>query len=163
VVSNPEFLREGSAVKDFLNPDRIVVGASKPEAAERVAALFARLGARTVLTDAPSAEMIKYAANCFLAMKLSNVNALAELCERQGSLAKRRLALFGLTFKAGTDDLRDSPSLAVASLLRQAGAELTAYDPGLPAVGLGPDAPTVSVADDPYGAAKDVDAIVILT
>jgi UDPglucose 6-dehydrogenase len=244
VVSNPEFLREGSAVKDFLNPDRIVVGASKPDAAERVAALFARLGAPTVLTDAPSAEMIKYAANCFLAMKLSYVNALAEMCERldadiadvtegigfdrrigqafltpgpgwggsclpkdtnallqvadsvdfefrllratidtntrqfqrivdkirtavtgarQGSLAKRRLALFGLTFKAGTDDLRDSPALAVAALLRQAGAELTAYDPGLPAAGLGPDAPVISVADDPYVAAKDVDAIVILT
>ena len=81
-MSNPEFLREGSAVKDFLNPDRIVVGASKPDAAERVAALFARLGAPTVLTDAPSAEMIKYAANCFLAMKLSYVNALAEMCER---------------------------------------------------------------------------------
>ena len=60
---------------------------------------------------------------------------------RQGSLAKRRLALFGLTFKAGTDDLRDSPALAVAALLRQAGAELTGYDPGLPAAGLGPDAP----------------------
>src|SRR4029078_5857608 len=82
---------------------------------------------------------------------------------RQGSLAKRRLALFGLTFKAGTDDLRDSPALAVAALLRQAGAELTGYDPRLPAAGLGPDAPTMSVADDPYGAAKDVDAIVILT
>ena len=83
VASNPEFLREGSAVHDFLNPDRIVVGSnSSPDAAERVAALYARLGAPTVLTDAASAEMIKYAANCFLAMKLSYVNALAELCER---------------------------------------------------------------------------------
>ena len=59
---------------------------------------------------------------------------------RQGSLAKRRLALLGLTFKAGTDDLRDSPALAVAALLRQAGAELVGYDPALPAAGLGPDA-----------------------
>jgi UDPglucose 6-dehydrogenase len=67
-------------VRDFLNPDRIVVGSnSSPDAAERVAALYARLGAPTVLTDAASAEMIKYAANCFLAMKLSYVNALAEL------------------------------------------------------------------------------------
>ena len=82
VVSNPEFLREGSAVRDFLNPDRIVVGSSQQDAAERVAALYARLGAPTVLTDAASAEMIKYAANCFLAMKLSYVNAMAELCER---------------------------------------------------------------------------------
>jgi UDPglucose 6-dehydrogenase len=82
VVSNPEFLREGSAVRDFLHPDRIVVGATVPEAAERVAALYARLSAPTVLTGAASAEMIKYAANCFLAMKLSYVNALAEMCAR---------------------------------------------------------------------------------
>ncbi|HEU0127171.1 MAG TPA: nucleotide sugar dehydrogenase, partial [Pseudonocardiaceae bacterium] len=85
VVSNPEFLREGSAVEDFLNPDRIVVGCDAQDAAERVAALYARLGAPTVLTDAASAEMVKYAANCFLAMKLSYVNAVAELCERFGA------------------------------------------------------------------------------
>ena len=85
VVSNPEFLREGSAVHDFLNPDRIVVGCDTAEAAERVAALYARLGAPTVLTDAASAELMKYAANCFLAMKLSYVNAMAELCERVGA------------------------------------------------------------------------------
>jgi UDPglucose 6-dehydrogenase len=85
VVSNPEFLREGSAVHDFLNPDRIVVGCDAQDAAERVAALYARLGAPTVLTDAASAEMVKYAANCFLAMKLSYVNAIAELCERSGA------------------------------------------------------------------------------
>src|SRR4051794_16321085 len=85
VVSNPEFLREGSAVHDFLNPDRIVVGCDKQDAAERVAALYARLGAPTVLTDAASAELVKYAANCFLAMKLSYVNAIAELCERSGA------------------------------------------------------------------------------
>jgi UDPglucose 6-dehydrogenase len=82
VVSNPEFLREGTAVHDFLNPDRVVVGSGQQDAAERVAALYARLGAPTVLTDAASAEMIKYSANCFLAMKLSYVNAIAELCER---------------------------------------------------------------------------------
>ncbi|MBV9730593.1 MAG: UDP-glucose/GDP-mannose dehydrogenase family protein, partial [Pseudonocardiales bacterium] len=85
VVSNPEFLREGSAVEDFLNPDRIVVGCDAQDAAERVAALYARLGAPTVLTDAASAELVKYAANCFLAMKLSYVNTIAELCERFGA------------------------------------------------------------------------------
>jgi UDPglucose 6-dehydrogenase len=85
VVSNPEFLREGSAVHDFLHPDRIVVGSGSQSAAERVAALYARLGAPTQLTDAASAEMVKYAANCFLAMKLSYVNALAGLCERLGA------------------------------------------------------------------------------
>ena len=83
--------------------------------------------------------------------------------QRRGSLAHRRLALFGLTFKAGTDDLRDSPALAVAALLRQTGAELTAYDPGVPAKGLGLDEPALAVADSPYAAAEDVDAVVILT
>ncbi|SDM19493.1 UDPglucose 6-dehydrogenase [Lentzea albidocapillata subsp. violacea] len=241
VVSNPEFLREGSAVHDFLNPDRIVVGCDQQDAAERVAALYARLGAPTVLTDAASAEMVKYAANCFLAMKLSYVNAVAELCERLGanitdvtegmgydkrigqaflnpgpgwggsclpkdthamlqvadaadfefrllratidtnerqrqrmvekvrlavtgkrggSLSHVRLGLLGLTFKAGTDDLRDSPALAVAALLKQAGAELVGYDPALAG---GTDLGPVSVVDDPYLAAKDVDALVVLT
>src|SRR6185437_11489192 len=208
VVSNPEFLREGSAVQDFLNPDRIVVGCDAQDAAERVAALYAKLGAPTVLTDAASAEMVKYAANCFLAMKLSYVNAVAELCERLGAdvadvtegmgydrrigqsflqpgpgwggsclpkdtqallqvaaavgydfsllqatidtnthqrqlivakireaaggrLRGRRIGLLGLAFKAGTNDLRDSPALAVAALLRAEGAELTGYDPGI--------------------------------
>jgi UDPglucose 6-dehydrogenase len=244
VVSNPEFLREGSAVHDFLNPDRIVVGSEQQDAAERVAALYARLGAPTVLTDAASAEMIKYAANCFLAMKLSYVNAIAELCERldadiadvtegigydrrigqsflspgpgwggsclpkdthallqvsdsvdfefrllratidtnvrqyqrmvdkirlavtgrrTGSLSKRRIALLGLTFKAGTDDLRDSPALDVAALLRQAGAELTAYDPAVDASDGRIDPALVSVTDDPYIAAKNAEAVVVLT
>jgi UDPglucose 6-dehydrogenase len=245
VVSNPEFLREGSAVHDFLNPDRIVVGSnSSQDAAERVAALYARLGAPTVLTDAASAEMIKYAANCFLAMKLSYVNAIAELCERldadvadvtegigydkrigqsflspgpgwggsclpkdthallqvadsadfefrllratidtntrqyqrmvdkirtavtgkrTGSLTRKRLALFGLTFKAGTDDLRDSPALGVAALLKQAGAELVAYDPGIAADKFLVDRSLLTVVDDPYEAAEEAEAIVILT
>jgi UDPglucose 6-dehydrogenase len=241
VVSNPEFLREGSAVHDFLNPDRIVVGCDQQDAAERVAALYARLGAPTVLTDAASAEMVKYAANCFLAMKLSYVNAVAELCERLGanitdvtegmgydkrigqaflnpgpgwggsclpkdthamlqvadaadfefrllratidtnerqrqrmvekvrlavtgkrggSLSHVRLGLLGLTFKAGTDDLRDSPSLAVAAMLKQAGAELVGYDPALSG---GTDLGSVSVVDDPNQMAKDVDALIVLT
>jgi len=244
VVSNPEFLREGSAVHDFLHPDRIVVGSSSQDAAERVAALYARLGAPMVFTDAASSEMIKYAANCFLAMKLSYVNAIAELCERldadvsdvtegigydkrigqsflspgpgwggsclpkdthallqvanatdfefpllratidtnirqhqrmvdkirtavtgkrTGSLTRSRLALFGLTFKAGTDDLRDSPALGVAALLRQAGAELVAYDPGIRGDQVTIDGSLLTVVADPYLAAKGAEAIVILT
>ncbi|SDC92579.1 UDP-glucose dehydrogenase family protein [Actinokineospora iranica] len=244
VVSNPEFLREGSAVYDFLNPDRIVVGGSKQDAAERVAALYSRLGAPTVLTDAPSAELVKYAANCFLAMKLSYVNAVAELCDRLGanitdvtegmgydkrigqaflqpgpgwggsclpkdtsamlqladaadfefrliratidtntrqrqrmvekvrlavtgrrggSLSHTRLALFGLTFKAGTDDLRDSPALAVAALLRQAGADLVGYDPALRPDARHPDLAGITIVDDPYLAAKDAEALIVLT
>jgi UDPglucose 6-dehydrogenase len=239
VVSNPEFLREGSAVHDFLHPDRIVVGSDAQDAAERVAALYAKLGAPTVLTDAASAEMVKYAANCFLAMKLSYVNALAELCDvlgadvrdvtegmgydkrigqaflqpgpgwggsclpkdtnalvqvagavgrelplvsasiatndRQrtlmvdkiraavgGDLAGARVGLLGLTFKAGTDDLRDSPALAVARLLHAEGAELTAHDPGCPA-GVPGVTDAVAVVDEPLLAAKDADALVVLT
>ncbi len=244
VVSNPEFLREGSAVHDFLNPDRIVVGSDQQDAAERVAALYARLGAPTVLTDAASSEMIKYAANCFLAMKLSYVNAIAELCERldadvadvtegigydrrigqsflspgpgwggsclpkdtrallqaadaadfefrllraaidtntrqyqrmvdkirtavtgkrTGSLSRRRIALFGLTFKANTDDLRDSPALGVAALLKQAGAELVAYDPGVQAATAAIDTALLTVVDDPVDAVRDSEAVVVLT
>ncbi|MDU0289613.1 UDP-glucose/GDP-mannose dehydrogenase family protein [Saccharothrix longispora] len=234
VVSNPEFLREGSAVRDFLHPDRIVVGADSPRAAERVAALFAKLGAPTVLMDAASAEMVKYAANCFLAMKLSYVNAVAELCElvgadvasvtegmghdrrigqsflrpgpgwggsclpkdthamvriaeavgvdfslvkatietngRQqrrvvdklraavGTLAGTRIGVLGLAFKAGTNDLRDSPALAVAELLAFEGAELVAHDPQVdrPLVGM-------TVVGDPYAAVRGADAVVLLT
>lgn len=239
VVSNPEFLREGSAVADFLNPDRIVVGCDAQDAAERVAALYARLGAPTVLTDAASAEMVKYAANCFLAMKLSYVNAVAELCERLGadvldvtegigydrrigqaflspgpgwggsclpkdthallqvaaaadfdfgllrasldtntrqrarmvdkvrdavggSLSGVRVGLLGLTFKAGTDDLRDSPALAVAALLRAEGAELVGYDPGVCAAVPG-TTDDVEVTDDPVKVALGAAAIVVLT
>ncbi|MFY1621473.1 UDP-glucose dehydrogenase family protein, partial [Micromonospora sp. WMMD736] len=239
VVSNPEFLREGSAVHDFLNPDRIVVGSDQQDAAERVGALYARLGAPILLTDAASAEMVKYAANCFLATKLSYVNALAELCERLGadihevtegmgydprigqaymrpgpgwggsclpkdthalgqiseavgfdfplldavlqtnqqqstrmvdkiraavggSLANTRIGLLGLTFKAGTSDLRDSPALDVAAALADEGAELTAFDPSctgpLPGLTEG-----IKLADDATTAAKDADAIVVLT
>ncbi|WP_158850529.1 UDP-glucose dehydrogenase family protein [Saccharothrix deserti] len=234
VVSNPEFLREGSAVRDFLHPDRIVVGSDSPQAAERVGALFTKLGAPTVLMDAASAEMVKYAANCFLAMKLSYVNAVAELCElvgadvtsvtegmgydrrigqsflkpgpgwggsclpkdthamvriadavgvdfslikatietnaRQqqrvvekvrravGSLAGARIGVLGLAFKAGTNDLRDSPALAVAELLAFEGAELVAYDPQItrPLVGM-------TVVDSPYTAVRGADAVVLLT
>ena len=248
VVSNPEFLREGSAVRDFLHPDRIVIGSASQDAAERIAALYTRLGAPTVLTDCATAELIKYAGNCFLAIKLSYVNALAELCERLGAdvvdvtkglgfdrrignsylspgpgwggsclpkdtaallqlsdsvdfefrllraaietnarqsarivekislavtgkrngpLARTRIALLGLAFKAGTSDLRDSPALAVAARLRQAGADLFAYDPAVAAdpglAGASPIGQLLTVVDSPDAAVKDADAVVILT
>jgi UDPglucose 6-dehydrogenase len=83
--------------------------------------------------------------------------------KRSGSVTRKRIALFGLTFKAGTDDLRDSPALGVAALLKQAGAELVAYDPGITAAGSTIDASLLTVVDDPYEAAKDAEAIVILT
>ncbi len=238
VASNPEFLREGSAVRDFMHPDRIVVGSDAQNAAERVSALYARLGAPTVLMDAASAELVKYSANCFLAMKLSYVNAMAELCERLGAdianvtegmgfdqrigqsflqpgpgwggsclpkdthallqiaeaaghefellqatintnerqskliirkiadavggLKGKKLGLLGLAFKAGTNDLRDSPALKIAGLLKAEGAELVAYDPAIPAAveGVTDD---VTVVDDVQQAAKDANALVVLT
>ncbi|MCW0193859.1 MAG: UDP-glucose/GDP-mannose dehydrogenase family protein [Rhodococcus sp.] len=244
VTSNPEFLREGTAVRDFLNPDRIVVGGEAQDAAERVAALYSRLGAPTVLTDSASAELVKYAANGFLAMKLSYVNAVAELCERlgadildvtegmsydrrigreflnpgpgwggsclpkdtqallqvadaadfefrlmrasidtntrqrqrmvdkirlavtgnrNGSLTRTRVALLGLTFKAGTNDLRDSPALMIAALLRQAGAELVGFDPALPTAKSYPELEGIELVADAYAAVAQADAAVVLT
>jgi UDPglucose 6-dehydrogenase len=82
VASCPEFLREGSALYDFMNPDRIVVGAREPRVAQRVAELFKSLPGERVLTDLRSAEMIKYASNAFLATKISFINEIANLCER---------------------------------------------------------------------------------
>ncbi|PRX47832.1 UDPglucose 6-dehydrogenase [Prauserella shujinwangii] len=235
VVSNPEFLREGTAVADFLGPDRIVVGSDDRAAARRVAGLYRALGAPSVVTDAASAELVKYAANCFLAMKLSYVNSIAELCERLGAdieavtegmghdrrigrsflkpgpgwggsclpkdtsallrtaeaarfdfgllaaaieeniaqrdrvlakiagavggtLAGARIGLLGLAFKAGTDDLRDSPALSVASMLAAHGAEITAYDPAVTRELSG-----LTVVDSAYRAADGADAVVVLT
>ena len=85
VVSNPEFLREGTAVHDFLNPDRVVIGADDRAAGERLAELYAGLDGRIIITDPASAETIKYAANGFLAMKISFVNAIAAMCEAVGA------------------------------------------------------------------------------
>lgn len=243
VVSNPEFLREGHAVQDFLSPDRIVVGSAAPEAATRVAELYTGTKAPVLRTGTASAELAKYASNAFLAMKLSYVNVLAELCERvgaditdvsrtmglderigplflvpgpgwggsclpkdtsallnaadaagvdfellratvranarqqamivrkirdavagssAGSLQGIRIGLLGLTFKAGTDDLRDSPAIAIAEELAAQGALLTAYDPRVPATG-NRGLPRIHVVDDPYLVAKDAVAVVLLT
>lgn len=207
VVSHPEFLREGTAVSDFLHPDRVVVGADNREAAEKVAALYSSIDTQVIITDAASAETIKYAANGFLAMKISFVNAVAAMCEAVGAdvvdvvegigsdrrigreflrpgpgwggscfpkdshalvhvaashgydfsmmrgvievnteqrermvrkiqraagvddLTGTTVSVLGLTFKAGTDDLRDSPSLAVIARLRELGATVKAFDP----------------------------------
>jgi UDPglucose 6-dehydrogenase len=206
VVSNPEFLREGSAVHDFLHPDRIVVGSSNKQAAQRVAALYQSLNAPVLICDPASAETIKYAANAFLATKLSFANAIAALCEHVGaniddvmegmgqdkrignqflkpgpgwggscfpkdtralvkiaesagydfqllrgvidfneiqfdrivnkvcnavgdSLKGMNIAILGLTFKAHTNDLRDSPALRIVEQLKKLGATINAYDP----------------------------------
>jgi UDPglucose 6-dehydrogenase len=88
VVSNPEFLREGSAISDFLNPDRIVLGSLDRSAAERVAQLYFPLRAPIMVTDLRTAEMIKYASNAFLATKISFINEIANICEALGADVK---------------------------------------------------------------------------
>jgi len=84
MVSNPEFLREGQAVWDTLHPDRIIIGTSSSEAADRLCDLYRPLGRPFIITDIHSAEMIKYASNAFLATKISFINAVADLCEEVG-------------------------------------------------------------------------------
>ncbi|MFN8558307.1 MAG: UDP-glucose/GDP-mannose dehydrogenase family protein [Dehalococcoidia bacterium] len=85
VVSNPEFLREGSAIDDFRHPDRLVLGSQDPRAAERVAALYGALDCPVLITDIRTAEMIKYASNAFLATRISFINEIAAICERLGA------------------------------------------------------------------------------
>jgi len=248
VVSNPEFLREGSALDDFLYPDRIVLGGAASDVA-RVAELYqpvlkqsfpgGRVGLRPSLiaTELASAEMIKYAANAFLATKISFANEMAQLCELLGAdvrqvlpaigadhrvgnaflspgvgwggscfgkdvaalissgqeygytpsmlqatveinktqrasavrklqrelhvLKGRRIALLGLTFKPGTDDLRDAPALDIARRLIAAGAVVSAFDPVVKAL---PDEfGAIRLTRDAYEAADRADALVVTT
>jgi UDPglucose 6-dehydrogenase len=242
IASNPEFLREGAAIEDFMRPDRVVVGAETERARETLRALYRPLSLREtpmVFTTLESAELIKYAANAFLATKISFINEMADLCERVGgdvqAVAKgmgldgrigpkflhpgpgyggscfpkdtlalaqsgrahnapirivetvievnearkrrmaarildrlgdqpvgKRVALFGVTFKPDTDDMRDAPALTVAPALIGAGVDVVACDPQGRKEGeaLMPGARWES---DPYAAAQDADAIVVLT
>ncbi|GAB3734110.1 UDP-glucose/GDP-mannose dehydrogenase family protein [Amycolatopsis oliviviridis] len=111
VVGNPEFLREGHAVEDFLRPERIVLGSRDEDrpAAERVAALYRGIDAPVWFTDPASAELAKYASNAFLAMKLSYVNTLAELCEHHGADIRAVGRLIGLDSRIGPAFLRPGP------------------------------------------------------
>ena len=235
VVSNPEFLREGSAIHDFLHPDRIVIGAEDQSAAVRVQSLYLGITAPVIVTDPASAETIKYAANAFLATKISFINAVAAVCEAVGADIKdvalgmgydtrigheflkpgpgwggscfpkdtramvriaedagydfnllkgvvtvndeqlnrvaekivqlaggsvdgKRIAVWGLTFKARTDDLRESPSLAVIAHLLNQGAEVRAFDPSDPGPLEG-----IDVVDDPYAAVEGAEVLAVLT
>jgi UDPglucose 6-dehydrogenase len=101
VVSNPEFLREGSAVHDFLNPDRVVLGSTKRAAAEIVAGLYEPLNAPIIVTDLRTAEMIKYASNAFLATKISFINEIASVCERLGADVSEVARGMGLDARIG--------------------------------------------------------------
>ena len=238
VVSNPEFLREGSAIQDFLHPDRVVVGSDNQEAAIAVGALYEKVGAPVVVTDPASAETIKYAANAFLATKISYINAVAAICEgvgadindvvlglgydkrigheflrpgpgwggscfpkdtkamvkiaqdagydfgllkgvitvndqqygrivdkiraaAGGTLKGKKIASWGLTFKALTDDLRDSPAVEIVTRLLADGASVTVFDPTVTVAPKGLDA--ITVCSSPLEACADADVIAVLT
>ena len=109
VVSNPEFLREGSAVDDFLKPDRVVVGCDDRAAAIAVGALYDKVHAQVIVTDPASAETIKYAANAFLATKLSFINAIAAICEGVGADVNDVVVGMGYDKRIGTEFLRPGP------------------------------------------------------
>jgi len=235
-VSNPEFLAEGRAVRDFMRPDRIVVGAFEEEDGDAVAALYASLDAPVVRCDVNSAEMIKLAANAFLMTRISFINEIANVCEATGAdvvkvaegvgldtrlgphflragigyggscfpkdslalkqlasnsgyhfqllsavievneLQKRRVigklkrhlgplrgktvALLGLAFKPNTDDMREAPSIVLASRLLAEGAEVRAWDP----VADGTKLPKgVEIAETVADAVRGADAAVIVT
>ena len=242
VVSNPEFLREGAAIEDFKRPDRVVIGVEDERARTVMAEIYRpieRNGGRIVYTSRRSSEMIKYAANVFLAMKVTFINEIADLCERLGadvldvshgiglddrigrkflnpgpgfggscfpkdtlaltklaaeakapirlvetlvdvndkrktamaakvvaacggSVAGKRIAVLGLTYKPRTDDMRDAPSLVILPELQAAGAHVVAYDPeGIRTAK--PLLPGVEFADNAYACVKGADAAVIVT
>ncbi|MEE1206917.1 MAG: UDP-glucose/GDP-mannose dehydrogenase family protein [Muribaculaceae bacterium] len=242
VASNPEFLKEGAAIKDFMSPDRVVIGIESERARrvmERLYRPFLLNNFRVIFMDIASAEMTKYAANAMLATRISFMNEIANLCDRVGadvnmvrkgigsdarigskflyagcgyggscfpkdvkalvhtgreygtpmtlieaveavneaqktrvveilreelgSLAGRRIALWGLAFKPETDDMRCAPSLEVIAALRDAGASVTAFDPVAMDECRRRLGDAVTYAPDMYAATLDADALVLLT
>ncbi|HVE90821.1 MAG TPA: UDP-glucose/GDP-mannose dehydrogenase family protein [Actinomycetota bacterium] len=243
VASNPEFLREGTAVQDTLEPDRIVVGLANGGRARKVleelyAPIVDRTGCPVIFTDLDTAEVTKHACNSFLAMKISYINAVAALCERLGAdvevvargmgmdprigpqflkagigyggfcfpkdvsgfltqardagvdfellgevrkinagqrerllgkvrqavwnLEGKRVAVWGLAFKPGTDDLREAPSLEVIPAMQREGASVRAHDPAVDASAAGAF-PGVEICEDPLTAVEGADVLVVLT
>ncbi len=244
VVSNPEFLREGAAIGDFKRPDRIVIGAEDDFGREIMREVYRPLflnESPILFTERRTSELIKYAANAFLATKITFINEMADLCEKVGANVQdvargigmdnrigskflnagpgyggscfpkdtlallktaedydsptriveavvktnesrkramgrkvldalggadvargKKAALLGLTFKPNTDDMRDSPSIAIAQTLTDAGVSVTAYDPeGMELAQ--PLMPEVAMCEDPYEAIKDADVVTIVT
>lgn len=242
VVSNPEFLREGAAIEDFMRPDRVVCGLESERARTVMAELYRPLNIREtpiLFTGIESAEMIKYAANAFLATKITFINEISDLCEKTGanvqqvakgigldnrigskflhpgpgyggscfpkdtqalvqtaldhasplrivesvvainaarrramadriiaaaggSVAGKRIAMLGVTFKPNTDDMREAPALDVVPLLRDAGASLVLCDPqgraeGEPMLG------QAEWVEEPYEAVQGADVLVLMT
>lgn len=243
VASNPEFLKEGAAIKDFMMPDRVVVGTDSERAKKVMARLykpFMLSGDRMIFTDIPSAEMIKYAANSMLATRISFMNDIANLCElvgadvnmvrkgigadtrigrkflyagcgyggscfpkdvkaliktaekagyemqvlkaveavneRQkgilfeklsrhysGDLAGKTIALWGLSFKPETDDMREAPSLVIIDRLLKAGCIVKVYDPVAMTECKRRIGDVVTYCADMYDAAVEADAVLMLT
>jgi UDPglucose 6-dehydrogenase len=104
--SNPEFLKEGAAIADFLNPDRVVIGSFEPEHGDRVQSLYEPIGAPVIRTTVPSAEMVKYASNAFLATKISFINEIANVCEEVGADVTVVAHGMGLDSRIGSSFLR---------------------------------------------------------
>ncbi len=243
VCSNPEFLKEGAAVEDFMKPDRVVVGVDSDEAArvlEELYAPFVRTGNPLIFMDVPSAEMTKYAANAMLATRISFMNQIAQLCEAVGAdvtqvrrgigtdrrigpaflfpgpgyggscfpkdvqalirsgdehgvpldilqtvqaandrqkrvlfdklrrhfddeVRGRAVAVWGLAFKAETDDVRESPALALVDLLLQEGATVRVHDPAALATARHVLGDRVTYAEHAYDALAGADALAIVT
>jgi len=243
VCSNPEFLKEGRAVDDFMHPDRIVIGTETDHAREVLAELyepFVRTGKPVLFMDILSSEITKYAANAMLAVRISFMNQMAALCDEVGAdvrevrggmasdprigpeflfagtgyggsclpkdvraivksgadhgldlslpraanewneswketvttrlfaelgddLSDRRLAVWGLAFKAGTDDVREAPSLTVLPRLLTAGARIRAHDPEALETAREQLPPAIELFDDQYDVCDGADALLILT
>jgi len=244
VVSNPEFLREGAAIDDFKRPDRIVIGAEDDFGRDVMREVYRPLflnESPILFTSRRTSELIKYAANAFLATKITFINEMADLCESVGANVQdvargigmdnrigpkflhagpgyggscfpkdtlallktaedagsptriveavvkvndsrkramgrkviealggsdaargKKAALLGLTFKPNTDDMRDSPAIAIAQTLGDAGVSVTAFDPeGMEQAR--PLLPEVTMCDDPYAAIENADVVVIVT
>jgi UDPglucose 6-dehydrogenase len=235
----PEFLAEGSAVRDFRQPPQVVIGGADTDACDRVAGLFRHLDAPIRITDSTSAELIKYGVNAFLALKISFINEMAQLCEftdadvrsvadgigtderigraflgaglgfggscfpkdvraldqaasyhgqsfhllraavevnqqarsrfvakvqraLNGKLAKRRIAVLGLAFKPGTDDVRQAASIDVIRHLEDLGAIVVATDP-VAMANARPFLPRSELVDDPYDCVSGADAVLVVT
>ncbi len=238
VASNPEFLREGCAIEDFMHPDRIIIGAGSQRAEELLLNLYETFDAPIVITDIKTAELIKHACNSFLAAKISFINAVANICERAGAditkvaeamgfdkrigrsfldsgigyggscfpkdvdafihmaaksgyefgllravkkineeqrasfirkieeslwiLKDKRIGILGLSFKPGTDDLRNAPSIDIINSLVESGAKIKAFDPQ--AMQKAKEIfKKIYLCKNPYEVAKDSDCLVVVT
>lgn len=238
VVSNPEFLREGVAVRDVLHPNRIVLGSEDRAAAEQVVELYRALNAPVLITDLRTAEMIKYASNAILATRISFINEIGQICQQLGADVKtvaqgmgydprigplfleagvgyggscfpkdvkalaymaaeagchpqllhavmeinqdqrrrfvhrlqeligeihgKRIAIWGLSFKQDTDDIRESPALDIARMLLQRGASVAAYDP-VAMENTRRVLPDLDYMQNPYLAVEGAEALLMIT